>query len=156
AGPYVEMGGVIAYLKTSKDGIVPVPLCNFSARIVEDVLSDDGAEQQRHLVIEGKLAGGPPLQRYQVPAGDFGGMGWVVPAWGTRAVVHAGVAAKDHLRAALQLLSGDVPRRVVYAHTGWREIGGTWAFLHGDGAIGPDGPVPGIEVALPASLNAFI
>jgi len=31
-------------------------------------------------------------------------------------------ATADHLRVALQLLSGDVPRRMVYGHVGWRKI----------------------------------
>ena len=43
----------------------------------------------------------------------------------------------------------------VYKHTGWRELDGTWAYLHGGGAIGPDGPVPGVEVDLPPALANF-
>jgi hypothetical protein len=154
AGPYMD-NGFIYHLKILKDGAVPVALCNFSARIVQDVVHDDGAEQMRRLVLEGKLAGGPALPRAEVPATEFAGMNWVVPAWGTRAVVNAGMGTKDHLRAALQLLSGDVPRRTVFAHLGWRIIDGAWHYLHSGGAIGPDGLAAGVEVSLPGPLAGF-
>lgn len=51
-------------------------------------------------------------------------MNWPVSEWGTRAVVFAGQGVKDHLRTAIQLLSGDVPRRITYTHLGWRQIEG--------------------------------
>jgi integrase len=38
------------------------------------------------------------------------------------------MGTKDHLRAALQLLSGDVPRRTVYRHLDWRNLGGAWSY----------------------------
>jgi hypothetical protein len=56
---------------------------------------------------------------------------------------------------ALQLLSGDVPRRMVYGHVGWRKIGGDWLYLHAGGAIGADGPAAGVEVSLPDPLAGF-
>ena len=113
------------------------------------MVHDDGAEQARQpRRAKAALADGPPLPRAEVPAADFAGMGWVVPAWGTRAVVYAGQGTKDHLRAALQLLSGDVPRRTVYAHLGWRKVGDAWVYLHAGGGIGPAGAVD-VPVALP-------
>lgn len=56
-----------------------------------------------------------------------------------------------HALCAMQALSDGLPTRVVYPHLGWREIDGRWLFLHGLGAIGPDGPVEGIEVEPPIS-----
>src|SRR6185295_3161976 len=38
----------------------------------------------------------------------------------------------------------------------WREIDGTWCFLHGDGAIGPTGPILGVEVGLSGSLSRYV
>ena len=64
------------------------------------------------------------------------GMSWVTEEWGTAPVIFAGQGKKDHLRAAIQMLSGAVPRRTVYGHLGWRRIGDRWAFLHSGGAIG--------------------
>ena len=82
-------------------------------------------------------------------------MRWPVEQWGTRAVVLAGPGIADHLRAAVQLLSVDVPTRTVYGQTGWRQIGGHWVYLHASGAIGADGPAAGIEVRLPDALAGY-
>src|SRR5262249_20427275 len=75
-----------------------------------------------------------------------------VRLWGTRAVVLAGASTADHVRVALQLLSGEVPRRTIFSHTGWREINGSWLYLNGGQAVGTVGTVAGIEVALPDAL----
>jgi hypothetical protein len=152
AGPYAVAGGRI--VRFDRESNV-VPLANFDARIVGQTTIDDGAERRTVLEVEGALSGGTPLPRVEVPAGDFGSLGWVVPAWGARAVVYAGQGTKDHVRAALQLLSGDTPTRTVYGHAGWREINGRWCYLHAGGAIGQDGAVGGAEVQLPDALSAF-
>jgi hypothetical protein len=155
APPYFEERGWIYHNAINKDGPVPVALCNFCARIVEDLEYDDGAERARLLAIDGTLANGTPLGRAEIPADAFPRMEWIVPAWGTRAVVFARMGTKDHLRAALQLLSGDVPRRTVYRHLGWRKISETWFYLHADGAIGPDGLANDIPVSLPEALAYY-
>lgn len=153
---YFEENGVIYRNVQTKDGPVAVPMCNFTARIVEDVVHDDGAERTGFLALEGRLAKGEPLPRCEVPAADFAAMGWVVPAWGTRAVVYAGQGIKDHLRAGIQVLSGDVPRRVVYRHAGWRKIDDRWCYLHAGGAIGAEGLLADVPVVLPEALAGFV
>ena len=60
------------------------------------------------------------------------------------------------MRVAIQLLSRDAPRRTVYTHTGWRQDAGRWVYLHAAGAIGPDGPVAGVEVDLPNALRHYV
>ena len=72
---------------------------------------------------------------------------------GERAIIAAGFGAKEHSRAAIQSVSGDIPARRVYAHTGWRKLDGVWTYLHGNGALGPHGPLPNIEVHLPDGLH---
>jgi hypothetical protein len=62
------------------------------------------------------------------------------------------MGTKDQLREAIQVLSTNVTRHRIYAHTGWREIEGAWCFLHAGGAIGPIGPVQGVDVALDKKL----
>jgi len=153
--PYFEDRGCIHHNVITKEGPVAVALCNFSARIVEDLEHDDGAERTRYLALQGTLPDGSPLARTEVAAQDFARMEWIVPSWGPRAVVNAGMGMKDHLRAALQVLSEDVPRRTIYRHTGWRKIGEQWVYLHAGGAIGPNGPVEGIPVSLPDALAGF-
>lgn len=151
---YFEERGSIHRNVQTKEGPVAVPLCNFTAKIVEDVVQDDGVERAAAFVLEGSLADGTPLPRAEVAGADFAGMNWVVPAWGTRAVVYAGQGTKDHLRAAIQLLSGDVPRRTVYRHVGWRLIEGAWLYLHAQGALGAAG-LADVPVALPEPLAGY-
>lgn len=135
------------------DTTVSVPLSNFTARITAEEVRDDGAERRVVFTIAGKI-GDEPLPEVTVPAERFNGMGWVTESWGNRAVVYAGQGAKDHLRAAIQLLSGDVPRRTVYEHLGWRKIDGRWFYLHAGGAIGAQGAVDDIAVEPEEALRA--
>jgi hypothetical protein len=128
------------------DGELSAPLCNFTAKITEEVLIDDGENADMVFAIEGRLCNGHPLPRVEVPAGNFAGMGWVTAQWGIRASIHAGSSNKDHVRAALQELSGNVPRRTVYAYTGWRKIDGEWRYLHAGGALGASGNRADVEV----------
>ena len=147
AGPYfVTRNGMIAWRKETRDGSVAVPLCNFTAQIITEEVLDDGAERRTVLGIEGALPDGRTLPSARIPAERFNGMSWVTEAWGTAPVIFAGHGTKDHLRAAIQMLSGSVPRRTVYGHLGWRRIGDHWAFLHSGGAIHADGALDGIEV----------
>ena len=50
---------------------------------------------------------------------------------------------------------GEIPQRRVYTHTGWRQIDGVWVYLHGGGAIGPDGPVADVAVGLRGPAGAL-
>jgi hypothetical protein len=154
-GCYRVSGGRIVRDVLTRDGPVEVPLTNWSGRIVEEIVHDDGAERRIVFAVEGALADGTPLPPAEVPADQFAFMRWPVASWGTRAVVLAGASTADHVRVALQLLSGDVPRRVVFGHTGWREVTGEWVYLHAGGAIGKDGPVTGVAVSLPDALAGF-
>jgi len=154
--PYIENGGRLTLRKMTPAGKPDfVPLCNFAARIVGEVVRDDGAEKQTFLSMEGRLDSGRTLERIEVPSPQFSGLGWIIAQWGARAVVFAGNGIKDHLRAALQMLSGSPARRVIYAHTGWRKIEERWCYLHAGGAIGAEGPVPGIEVDPGGKLQGF-
>ena len=156
AGPYKLINGTICHEKDTQSGRITVPLCNFDARIIGEEIRDDGAERYTVFTITGTLQGGKPLPTTEVPADRYASMSWLVANWGTRAVVNAGMAAKDHLRAAIQLLSSEVSRRTVFAHLGWRLIDGAWFYLTHNGAIGPNGPVPDVHVHAGASkLNSY-
>jgi hypothetical protein len=124
-------------------------LANFDARVLANISLDDGVNTTRSVELTGRLADGRTLRTIRVASPDFQQMKWVIDQWGTQAVVEAGQGKRDHLRAAIQHLSPAAPERTVYAHTGWRQVDGRWVYLHGGGAIGADGPVPGIDVELP-------
>ena len=147
AYPYVVADGAIHYIKRTKEGDVEVPLCNFDARITQEVIHDDGAEVQSLFLIEGSLASGRKLPAIEVTTTIFAGLSWVTANWGNSPVVYAGSSIKDHLRCAIQKLSGSVPRHTIYGHYGWRRLGGEWVYLHAGGALGSGGNRTDIEVA---------
>ncbi len=134
-------------LKRTQEGDIPERLTNFTAKIAADVAEDDGAEVRRHFEIEAELAG--RRQSFTIPSAQFAPMSWVTEHLGASAIIYPGSVVKDHARTAVQMLSGDVAARRVYAHTGWREIDGEWAYLHAGGGIGR---VSDIEVGLSGSL----
>ena len=153
-GPYRVAPHGLVWSKPTQSGPVEVPLTNFSAKIIGDIAEDDGAEVRRMLEMEAHLNGKGYV--FTVSAAQFGGMNWAMERLGAGAIVLPGFGTRDHARAAIQLLSGDVPERRVYAHTGWRKVGEVWVYLHGEGAIGPDGSVAGVEVNLPDALERFV
>lgn len=156
AGPYSIESGALTWWKATRDGPSPVKLGNFDARIVAEEIRDDGAEQAVQLRIDGTLASGRPLRAASIPAAQFGAMNWMLGAWGAAAIPTAGQGMKDHLRAAIQTLSGEIPQTMIYTCTGWRKIGERWAYLHAAGAIGPDGPVDGVAVDLSGPLTGYV
>jgi hypothetical protein len=132
------------------------PLCNFDARITREEILDDGSGEDRHtFAIEGRLYDGAPLPPVSVPAADFPAMSWPIKGWGLRAVVFAGMGIKDHLRVAIQELSTGAERHRVYKHTGWRQEGGAWLYLHAAGAIGAEGTVRSLRVELEGKLRHY-
>jgi len=146
----------LLWVKRTGSGVDLVPLTNFVATIVANVIRDDGVETIRSLELEAKLCrAGAVWTRFAVPVARFSGMTWVIEALGPHAMVFPGFALKDHARAAIQQLSVEISARRVYTHTGWRRIDDRWLYLHGGGAIGPNGPVADAEVSLPSTLAAF-
>jgi hypothetical protein len=157
AGPYraTSTGLVRVEIKGSPDSPSEIshPLTNFTADIIAEIIRDDGVETTRTFEIEAHIGGAS--QTFGVPAAQFAGMRWTTDKMGARAVVYAGQGTADHARAAIQLLSGNPGSRTVYSHTGWRKLGDSWLYLHGDGGIGGTGAVADVEVVLPAALEPF-
>jgi hypothetical protein len=160
AGEYLILGGVIHRRRETPAGPpVLTPLCNFRARIVEEVARDNLVSRAVSLAVEGNLADGRQLPRVDVSGADFAVMNWILPHWGTLPVVYAGLGTKDHLRTAIQLFSlqgGALVQRIVYTHLGWRRHGERWVYLHLGGAISADGNLPDVPVELPHDLRHYI
>ena len=129
----------------------PVCLSNFKAEITASVIRDDGAEKQRHFEIT--VTKSERSIKVVVPAAKFASMHWAADQLSPGHVIAAGGGKKDHFRAAIQSLSEDCPERLVFTHTGWRKVGDSFVYLMGNGAIGSDGWVDGIEVKLPDGLT---
>jgi uncharacterized protein DUF3854 len=141
------------WMKPTRDGSTPVQLTNFNAKIVAQIVEDDGIEVRRLLEIDASL--GNRTTRFLVPVPQFNSMIWPIEFLGARAVVSAGFGCKEHARAAIQSCSGEIPERRVYTHTGWRKCGEKWLYLHAGGGIGPDGAELEVEVRLPDALSRF-
>jgi hypothetical protein len=155
--PYAATAQGTVWRRPTQNGAVEQLLSNFVARIEEEIVADDGVGERSEVAIAGELAGGVPLPRVVVPLARFAAMEWPVRHWGTRAVVAAGMGTKDRLREAIQRLSPDVPRRRVYEHPGWRELPDReWAFLHAEGALGAEGPVPEVAVELRGAAGRIV
>ena len=126
-------------------------VANFTARIVSDIVLDDGTEERREFGMEAELAG--RRVAFVVSAAEFARMGWVLSRLGPQAIVFPG--QQQHARAAIQYISGAIQQERIFAHLGWRKHGGQWVYLHAGGALGADGPVDGLQVHLPAALQHY-
>ena len=133
-------------------------LCNFRANITADVIDDDGAEQHRRVELAVSRNGSGPTP-IVTSARHFHSGDWIADL-GANCIVSSGSGARDRLREAIQVLSAtshEIPTRHVFSHTGWRKIaGGAWVYLHAAGAIGANGVVDGVDVALDGALADFV
>ncbi len=155
SGIYLVKDGAICRIKRERSGNVTIPLSNFDARIIEAIVRDDGVETTTLFKVEGSLASGRTLPPVEVPVEQFGSMNWTEKLANGKAVVLAGQGNRDHLRAAIKILSDDYPECREFTHLGWRKVNGSWVYLHAGGAIGRDGPVENVVVAVDGSLRGY-
>lgn len=153
AGPYIETELGISLEKSSENSSNIVPLTNFKAVIRTQTHKDDGVEVQKFFEIHVELHGRE--FDFEVTAGEFSSMSWVLCELGAMAIVLPGQTTRDHARTAIQMLSGEIPRREIFTHLGWRKIGSTWNYLHAGGAIGPNGTIGTISVEIGADLANY-
>lgn len=113
------------------------PLANFTCVPTAERTRDDGVEKTKEYVMEGVNARGETLPPIAVPTKAFAGMNWVTEGWGLMANIAPGSTIKDKLRHAINQVGASTARRqTVFTHTGWRNIGGKWVYLHEGGAVG--------------------
>jgi hypothetical protein len=151
--PYQETEHGIVLMASSG----PKRLTNFTARITAEIVRDDGVEAARHLELDATVRG--KRTPIELSTQDFREMNWAIDRLGCGAIVYPGSGTRDHARAAIQLLSTNIQKRVIYTHLGWRDLGEQgWVYLHANEAIGPIGqvgPLPGIEVVVQGELRRF-
>src|SRR5579871_5884837 len=138
-------------LRLEKDGEKATALTNFDARIVSDFLLDDGERERREFGVEADLGGRKVA--FVLSAAEFARMDWALNRLGPRAIIYPG--QKQHARAAIQWLSGEIRQQHIYTHLGWRKHGPHWVYLHAAGALGPDGLQTGLQVQVPAALECY-
>lgn len=142
--------------KITADGPVTIPICNFTAEIIDETIRDDGVEQHVVIGVQGQLAStGKILPRVEVSSAVFATADrWITQSWGTDPIIWPG-----ELRTfvpAMQALSKNKARQTVYSHIGWRELNGVWSYLHAGGAIASGGANADVSVHPDAPLDKFI
>lgn len=127
-------------------------LCTFAAAPVEQLLYDDGADTDLRLRIAGWDKGGRALPEVVLGSEEYGRMNWPLKYWGAAGNIMPGTATKGYAMYAMTAAAAlRAPMRTVYTHTGWRQMGGEWAYLHSGGAIGADD----VHVEMGGSLASY-
>ena len=150
---YFETDAGIFWNKSTRDGFTPVRLCNFTARIVSDVVHDDGSETRGVYDLEILLDG--TKTSLTVSHAGFQNLSWL-PCVASHAVVEPGFNAEKRVVNAIRTLSGKGPRRVVYTHLGFRDVNGETVYLHGGGAIAKDGLRSDVATKLDGALGRYV
>lgn len=150
---YAAKDGSLIWNKLTRDGFVGTPLANFTARIVRDIIEDDGVEVRRSFEVEAVRGG--RSSRFSVAAASFPTLQWVSEHLGASAIVYPGPSVREHLRVAVQTLSGDVQQQRHFSHTGWRQLDMGWAYLHSNGAITATGLRTDVNVTLSGTLARY-
>ncbi len=132
------------------------PVSNFLPVPTEEILYDDGREQQRYFRIIGRKSKDfkiTELPEITIKAADTGNMNWILEKWGFGANIYPPYQSnKDMIRRVMVTIGAQTAaRKTIFTHTGWRMIEGKWCFLYAGGAIGADG----IEVRLEGNLQRY-
>jgi hypothetical protein len=154
-GPYYADDGCTFWRRpVPGGGTTPFMLATFTAVIAEEVTLDDGAERTLTWRVQVAARDGRSGEVSITPDQLGRPQHWAAKAAGISALVMPGQAVADHLRVAVQSGSPGAVRRTVYTHTGWRNLGGRWAYLTASGALGADGLDETVAVDLGA-LNGY-
>ena len=125
-------------------------LGNFYLRLCRETIKDNGLEQEHILTLQPVCQSGP-LSAAEITMTEFGKQTFLNP-WGMQLVQEVGHNVLEYYRHSVRCQGQLQQPRTVYAHTGWRQIQGNWAFLHCGGALGADD----IQVALPDVANRYV
>jgi hypothetical protein len=134
-----EEGNFVSYKYDGDGEPDPIPMSNFSAKIMDVITTDDGLNKKKKFRIIGQRENGELLEDAEVDADQFDAMGWIRENWDTRALISSDKTATTKVRLALLLGSQEAKRLTVYIHGGWRRIDERWVFLTHGSAIGAQG-----------------
>ena len=149
---YAVRHGRTYSLVETQNGVEQRKLADFAAIPTEAILRDDGAECTQEFTVEGISSTGRALPPITVAAAKFGSMAWALEGWGLDANIQPGQSVREKLRHAIQSVGRRTAvSRTVYTHTGWRRIGGGWAYLYHGGAVGAEH----VSVELEGALGAY-
>ncbi len=158
-GSYSVINGCF-YLNKGRqtpDGYVEnqIKLCNFTAKIFEEIEQDTGLENKAVLRIQATRQDGMTLPIVDVASNKFFAKSsvWVHEVYGTKLLIEPGSMMRDHVGQAIQRYSmqnGDIPSSQIFCFTGWKKFSEQWHYLTGSGAINADGLQDSIQTDLGA------
>lgn len=131
--PYVFTDDGMFMERLTDEGSEYIRLTNWAAKVVKEILQDDGVEQHRLFELEARMGG--EVFRFRLTPLEFAEMKWPLEKLGIGASMAVGYGINDHVRSAIQHNSFGVAKIVEYGHTGFVRHDGRWVFLHADGAI---------------------
>lgn len=144
-----------------KSGFNNIAISNFSAHIIADTTEEVAPGEFVGVLTLVGQCGNEVLPPIDVLASDFASMKWLATsgaAW-RRAIVGAGLATRDKLRACIQLYSEHLGGVVVghrHRETGWHLQGGQHFHTCHGGAIGPRGLLDDIDARLSAGYEQYV
>lgn len=131
----------------------PEKLCNFGAIVEAETVVDDG--QQRSMAFQLAAWVDGRERRFELTADELLAMKWPVEQLGARAIIYPGQRQLEHIRVAIQSLSGQPEDRVKVKHLGWRSVDGELEFVTASGAIDQRGLKDELQVDLPQELLRY-
>jgi hypothetical protein len=156
AAEYLEAEAGLFLRRTIQGEGLTTRLANFTARIVRDVVRHEAGDIRRQVRIVATHAEGARASTV-VDASLFAAMGWVEDGLGPKFAVTAGKGHRDHVRAAIQLLSvrDGFDAETVHTSLGWVEHHGRPLYLHAGGCIAQDGTCGDVRVEADAALGRY-
>ena len=125
------------------------PLCDFVVIPRSEIIRDDGVSTDRYFTLDGWNQSGQKLPRVTIKSRDLDGMAWIRELWGYGAAIVPGSTTKAKVAWCIAKVGQMMSKTVIeYSHTGWRKIGGKWAYLYQGGAIGAGGVTVNLEEGL--------
>lgn len=125
-------------------------LGNFFILAHSETVRDNGIDRERVFELQA-VCEGEELSTEYITANDFQSMNFITRTWGLSLRPAIGPNTLQYYRDSISAQAHEAKHRYIYTHTGWRKIGGNWAFLHSGGAIG----APEASVELDGRLTRY-
>lgn len=137
------------YRNKADDGITVIS--NFVVRPIEELTKDNGETTSKYFCLGGQMYDGKELKAIQVSAEEFPNViKWTTTNWGARPTIYPPKSNYDHFGAYIRQLINDygVPEKILYQHTGFRNIDGKLIYLNNNRTASGDNIACELETEL--------
>ena len=118
-------------------------LSNFMPMPKKKIYIDNGLEEEGYLEIGAVLNSKIKMNPIKVNYNKLENMGWICnPSWDLLPQIYPPKSNhKEYVYAAIQNLSKDIDKEIIYEHTGFRKVNEKLVYLYHGGAIGANNDV---------------